>query len=199
MQRPSTYLRTRAAGSAALTDPRSGEEEERAAVPISHCAGRVPVSASPSLSSALLGLDTVFACGLEGRGEKVCGVLVLLADRPLIPREIIARHGNCRGKSRQLLRGRGWKVKVRGGQAAAAFLKRLVCRLGERVDCSASSNLRQRPLVPGLARAACTRAPRPQKVRKADLPALRPAVPCEPTAVAVVGPRRCFRSLRPAV
>lgn len=156
LQRPSTYLRTRAAGSAALTDPGSGEEEERAAVPISHCAGRVPVPASPPLSSAVLGLDTVFACGLEGLGEKVFGVLVLLANSPLIPREIIARHGNCPEKSRLLLRRCGWKVKVRGGRAAAAFLEQLVCLLGEKVDCSASSNLRQRPLVPGLARAACT-------------------------------------------
>lgn len=132
LQRPSTYLRTRAAGSASLTDPGSGVEEERAAVPISHCAGRVRVSASPPLSSALLGLDTVFACGLEGPGGKVYRVLVLLANRPLIPREIIARQGNCPEKSRPLLRGRGWKVKVRGGQAATAFLERLMCLLGEK-------------------------------------------------------------------
>lgn len=66
---------------------------------------------------------------------------------PSHPQGIIARNGNLAEQSRPLLRGRRWKVRVRGGQAAAAFPGWLVCVLGDGVDCSASFKLRLEALA----------------------------------------------------
>lgn len=52
--------------------------------------------------------------------------------------------------------GCGFKVTVRGGQAAAVFLGLRVCLLEDRVNCSASSNLRLCARGPSLARPSCT-------------------------------------------
>lgn len=55
-----------------------------------------------------------------------------------------------------LFYGGGFKVTVRGVQAAAAFLGLRVCLLEDRVGCSVTSNLRLCARGPSLVRTACT-------------------------------------------
>lgn len=76
-------------------------------------------------------LGAVFPAAWKARAKKFAEYWF---SSPSHPQEIIARNGNLTEQSRPLLHGRRCKVRVRGGQAAAAFPGRPVCILGDRVD-----------------------------------------------------------------